>query len=146
MKKGVAYWDKKLIGNGGVVNNYVKWRDATSVFYDEVTGKAYPIAPCITCKKPAMKLSLNAGHWISRRNKGVAYDEHNLHAQCVGCNKYRNGEPQIYEDELRRLYGDEETDRIRSWVGVTKKWKPYELEEMYNDYKKKLEIVKKKKM
>lgn len=140
--KGIAYWTEKLIGSkppGGVINRYVKWRDSIDVYTDPGTGKRYPIAPCITCKTPVMKQNLHAGHWISRRHKGVAFDEHNIHAQCGRpCNKDRNGEPQMYEDELRLMYGDEETDRIRSWVGKIRKWTPAELEDLYNEYKEKL--------
>jgi len=134
--KGVAYWGNKLIGSGGVLNEYVKWRDST-----DLTEEGKPIAPCITCGKLVSSHSLHAGHWISRRHKGVAYDPHNLHAQCAGCNKWNNGEPQMYEDVLREMYGDKEVDRIRSWVGKVRKWKPYELEELYNQYKEKLKDV-----
>lgn len=135
-KQGVSYWGKKLIGTGGVLNEYVKYRDAVRI----ENGK--PVAPCITCKQEVSSYNLHAGHWISRKHKGVAYDEHNLHAQCGGCNKWGNGEPQMYEDELRLMYGDEETDRIRSWVGKVRKWTPAELEDLYNEYKQKLEDLK----
>jgi hypothetical protein len=136
--KGISYWDKKLIGTGGVLNEYVKWRDAT-----DFTPEGKPIAPCITCKSPVKGSNLHAGHWVGRRHKGVAYDEHNVHAQCgMPCNKYRSGEPQMYEDELREMYGDEEVDRIRSWVGKVRKWTPTELEELYHEYKQKLEELK----
>lgn len=139
-KQGISYWDKKLIGNGGVLNEYVKWRDAIRIETDPNTGRRYPIATCITCKHEVAGRNLHAGHWVSRRHKGVAYDEHNIHAQCGRpCNKDRNGEPQMYEDELRLMYGDEETDRIRSWVNKPRKWTPVELEELYNHYKKKLQ-------
>jgi hypothetical protein len=132
-KLGVKYWDKKLIGNGGVVNEYIKRRDATSF-----TPEGKPIAPCITCKREVSGSSLHCGHWISRKHKGVAYDEHNLAAQCAGCNKWGNGEPQMFEDELRLLYGDKEVNRIRSWVGKPRKWTPAELEDLYHKYKEKL--------
>lgn len=137
-KKGVMYWDKKLIGTGGVINEYVKWRDAI-----DFTPEGKPIALCITCKAPVKGTNLQAGHWVGRRHKGVAYDEHNIHPQCgMPCNKYRAGEPQIYEDELRLLYGDKEVERIRSWVGKPRHWTPQELEELHAEYKIKLQKLK----
>jgi len=137
-KQGIKYWDKKLIGTGGVLNEYVKWRDAIRI----ADGK--PVAICITCKRECSSHNLHAGHWISRRWKGSAYDVRNLHAQCGGCNHWGNGEPQMYEDELRDLYGDDVVSEIRSWVGKTRKWKPFELEEMYHHYRGELDKLKKK--
>ena len=142
--KGLKYWDDKLIGSSppGVLNQYVKWRDSVRVYTDPDTGKDYPVAPCITCKKEVMKHNLQAGHWISRRHKMVAYDEHNLHAQCGYCNRYGNGEPQMHEDEMRIMYGDEEVDRIRGGLWKQNEKSPDELEALYNEYKGKLEVAK----
>lgn len=64
------------------------------------------------------------------------------HHNCAGCNKWGNGEPQMYEDEIRLMYGDEEVDRIRGWVHKTRKWTPMELEEKFNYYKEKLKEYK----
>lgn len=137
MNKGIAYWEKKLIGQNGILNEYVKWRDATEV----EDGK--PVCSCITCGRRISGTNLHAGHWISRRHKWTAYDEFNIHAQCgFPCNKYRNGEPQIYERELRLRYGDEKVDEMLSTVGKIRKWKPYELEELYNYYKQALKEIK----
>jgi hypothetical protein len=135
--QGVAYWSKKLIGTGGVLNEYVKWRDAIQV----VDGK--PICPCITCGKLVSGTNLHAGHWISRVHKATAYDEYNIASQCgYPCNKFRNGEPQVYEAKLRALYGDVKVDEMKSTIGTLRKWKPYELEELYNYYKSALAEIK----
>lgn len=143
MAKGISYWDKKLIGTGGIVNEYVKWRDAVRVETDPDTGKEYPVAPCITCKREVVGRNLHAGHWIGRTHKGAAYDEHNVHAQCGRpCNKDRSGEPQKYEDALLEMYGEEEVARLRAWTYKTRVWTPAELEELYNDYKQKLAALK----
>jgi hypothetical protein len=133
-KKGVAYWKKKLIGPGGVLNEYVKWRDAHAITED---GK--PIANCITCGRAASGRSLHAGHWISRRYVATAYMEENVHAQCAGCNKYGNGEPQKYREFLIDFRGQDVVDELEATYKQIKKWKPHELEELYNDYKIMLE-------
>lgn len=135
-KTGIAYWDKKLIGQNGVLNQYVKWRDAIAV----EDGK--PICACITCGKRIAGTNLHAGHWISRRHKATAYNEFNLHAQCgFPCNKFRNGEPQIYERKLRQLYGDELVDDMLQSVGSIRKWKPFELEALYHEYRRALKFM-----
>lgn len=137
-KKGTAYWTKKLIGNGGVLNDYVKWRDAV----DNINGK--PISECITCGKQVSGVNNQAGHYISRRIRRVAFDEHNVHSQCSYCNRFLNGNPVIYRRKIIELYGQKELDRLERAVTQTgKSWKPFELEELYNDYKQRLKDISK---
>lgn len=136
-KHGVAYWDKKLIGIGGVMNDYIKYKYA--VDYTEA-GK--PICVCVTCGKRVNTYNLQNGHWQSRRHKSVAYDEHNMHPQCGYCNEFMNGNYPRYEDFIVQTYGKEERDRLRQGAYTTKKWQPYELEEMYNDYKQRVKELK----
>lgn len=136
--KGVRYWDNKLIGTGGILNEYVKYRDAV-----DFTPEGKPIAHCITCNKLVSSYNLHAGHWVSRNHKGAAYDEHNVHAQCGRpCNKDNKGEPIKYEQALIKKYGQEEVDRLRGWVYQTRKWTPMELEELYYYYKEQLKQYK----
>lgn len=132
-RKGLSYWDKKLIGVGGVVNEYVKLRDA--VDFDE-DGK--PIAPCITCGKRVSRHNLQAGHFVSRRHKLRAYDERNIHAQCGGCNKFGKGETLKYRKVLIELYGEEVVEELEQAQYQTANWKPYQLEELYGEYKEKI--------
>lgn len=137
-KKGVAYWKKKLIGNGGVLNEYVKYRDA-----HDLTENGKPIAYCVTCGKEASGVNLHAGHYISRRYTSTAYSEENVHAQCAGCNKYGNGEPQKYREFLVDFRGEDVVKDLEKKMKETRKWTPQELEELYNDYKVMLEDAKK---
>lgn len=138
VKKGISYWDKKLIGNGGVLNEFVKYRDAV-----EFTKEGKPIAACITCGREVSGNSLHAGHFIGRRHKKVAYDERNLNAQCAGCNKWNNGEPLKYRRALLEMYGKsvvEELEQAQYETG--KHWTPAQLEEKYKLYKEKVKEYK----
>lgn len=136
--KGVAYWKKKLIGNGGVVNEYVKWRDA-----HDITENGKPVARCFTCGKEVSGSNLHAGHYISRRYAATAYSEENIHAQCAYCNRFGNGEPQKYREHLIDFRGLDVVKDLEKKMKETRKWSPPELEEMYNDYKVMLDYAKK---
>lgn len=135
--KGVSYWDNKLIGIGGVLNDYVKYKYAI-----DHTDQGKPICVCVTCKKRVSGYNLQAGHWQSRRHKSVAYDLHNLHPQCGYCNQHMAGNYPKYEDYIVQKYGPAERDRLRQGAYQTKKWNPVELEDMYYHYKKKLNELK----
>jgi hypothetical protein len=81
---------------------------------------------------------MHAGHWIVRQKKYSRWDEHNVHAQCPGCNTFYNGEPQAYEDRIVDLYGEEERDRLKRNANKIVKFTTAQLEEMYNEYKQKV--------
>lgn len=55
---------------------------------------------------------MHAGHWISRSRLNTRFRETNVHAQCVGCNSFRNGMPEEYRRAIVRLYGEEEMESI----------------------------------
>jgi hypothetical protein len=130
-KKGVAYWDKKLIGNGGILNTYVKYRDAIMF-----TPEGKPIAECITCGKEVSGHSLHAGHFIGRRHKKAAYDERNINGQCAGCNKWGKGEVLKYRKALIEMYGKPVVEELeQAQYSSGKHWTPVQLEEKYNYYK-----------
>lgn len=135
--KGVKYWSNKLIGNGGILNEFVKYNHAV-----DFTELGKPICVCVTCSKIVSGVNLHAGHWQSRRHKAVAYDEKNLHPQCANCNKWLNGNYPRYEDYILKTYGEEERDRLRQGAYKVKKWTPEELEDMYYFYKKKVREIK----
>lgn len=136
-RKGISYWEKKLIGSGGVLNEFVKYRDAIGF-----TPAGKPICICITCGKKVSGQNLHAGHFISRRYKKVAYDERNINAQCgVPCNDKRigKGEPLKYRRKLIEIYGEEEVKELEdAQYSTGKHWTPSQLEEKFNYYSKKV--------
>ena len=141
-KKTISYWDKKIVGNGGVLNNYIKYRDAVDL--DE-NGK--PICECITCGKRISGRNLHAGHYIRRAIRSTRYDERNLAAQCAGCNNYKSGEPVVFRQRLMDQYGQDTVEELEEMMnhelaGNPRKWKTWELEEVYNDYRRALRFAK----
>ena len=59
---------------------------------------------CYTCGKKSHYKDLDAGHF--HHNK-LDFDARNIHPQCAGCNRYRNGMLHIYETKLSQELGVE---------------------------------------
>lgn len=76
----------------------VRYRDG-----EEVGGVYW--ANCITCGFRAPIKTMHAGHFISRRFGATRYSELNVHAQCVTCNTFHEGEQYKYGKEIDLRYG-----------------------------------------
>lgn len=72
-------------------------------------------AMCVTCNNPRPRSwrVLQCGHFVSRRNESTRYDERNCHAQCVGCNKWRNGREYDHSLAIDRKYGPGTSQHLR---------------------------------
>lgn len=58
--------------------------------------------PCISCGK---YFRLEAGHYYSRTNLTLRFDEMNVHGQCEECNRYRNGNHAAFGRGIAIRYG-----------------------------------------
>ncbi len=61
---------------------------------------------CCSCGTIRHWKSMDAGHYISRTHLHVRYDNMNVHAQCKGCNAFKQGNPVGYREFLVREYGE----------------------------------------
>ena len=64
-----------------IFSEYIRKRDANKK----------GICKCITCKREFKWNELDAGHFISRKEMSVRWDERNVAAQCQYCNRFRYG-------------------------------------------------------
>lgn len=55
---------------------------------------------CYTCsvKKPISEMQ--NGHWIPRNILNTRFDEDNCRPQCVGCNMFNKGRPDVFSVNL----------------------------------------------
>lgn len=91
-------------------------------------------ASCITCDRKFNAYDMDCGHYISRRFMSLRYDERNTHLQCVNCNRFQQGNIDVYTIKMVQMYGDnilEELNKIRnSSIKITN----IELEEKLSYY------------
>ena len=60
---------------------------------------------CISCGRPIAFNTSDAGHYITRGNMATRFSEQNVNAQCIECNRFKDGNIPGYERGLIRKYG-----------------------------------------
>ena len=68
---------------------------------------------------------MQAGHFIHNK---LDYDERNIHAQCVHCNKYLSGNLGRYANHLIKDYGVDILDALE--VEAARRGNDYSIEEL----------------
>lgn len=67
---------------------------------------------CFTCQKQLDRASSQNGHYITRGNLALRFDEINCHCQCVGCNIFKKGNYPVYSIKLIEKYGVDILQRL----------------------------------
>ena len=117
-------------------SKYIRLRDAI-----KTTGTK-DRALCVTCGNdfPAFgKGCIQAGHFLPGRHAGILFDEKNVHAQCVICNRFRRGEYAKYTRFMQKTYGQAEIDRLLQTELDDPHFKAYQYLEIADLFKNKLE-------
>lgn len=104
-------------------SKYVRLRDA------DLNG----MAECITCGAKKNWKELQCGHFVTRANNKLRYDEMNTNAQCVGCNMFKSGEQYLYSKALDEKYGKGTAEELHSQRFDTHKLTIQELEDIIHD-------------
>lgn len=96
---------------------------------------------CISCGSIIQFNGCDAGHYINRQHMSVRYDENNVHAQCVKCNRFDEGNAQGYRRGLISKIGEKETDMLEIKKHNTCHLSEVELDLLIAVYKKKLKEI-----
>lgn len=57
---------------------------------------------CYTCSTVKHWRKMQNGHWIPRNNLATRFSESNCRPQCVGCNMFQRGRPDVFAVNLIR--------------------------------------------
>lgn len=104
---------------------YIRMRDSDT----------HGIGECITCNKKVHWRHAQCGHFVSRSNNKLRYDELNTNLQCVGCNMFKSGEQYLYSKALDEKYGPGTAEELFSQRHDTHKFTVDELQEVIKDRK-----------
>jgi len=121
MKKLIAELDR-------VFSIYIRCKDAD----------ANGIVKCVTCGHRDHWKNMDCGHFVSRKNHSVRWDETNAAPQCVTCNRILGGMPYEFEDYLVDKYGRDEVECLKARGHSTLKLMEWELESMITTYKNRI--------
>lgn len=104
-------------------SKYIRLRDSDSNGYGE----------CITCGATKHYKEAQCGHFVTRANNKLRYDELNTNLQCVGCNMFKSGEQYLYSKALDEKYGPGTAEELHQQRHDTHKLTIQELEEIIHD-------------
>jgi len=93
---------------------------------------------CITCGRTGNNKTIDAGHFLDRRYTDIKFNESNVHAQCVYCNKYLSGAWDKYLEKMKEKYGQEIIDNLMSRRYIIKNRTVEELLEIEKYFQEKL--------
>ncbi len=87
----------------------------------------------------------DAGHYFSMGgHKAVTFNEDNVHAQCVTCNRYKHGNLLEYQIGIEKRIGPERLLELHEKAHETRKYTPDELKYIIHTYKEKIKILQKR--
>lgn len=96
------------------------------------------IGRCITCGKIITPDTCDAGHYISRRITATRWNEANVHAQCIECNRFGYGKIDEYRQALIALYGVSVVAKIEQLGKTMIHLRKSDYEALTKHYKQKL--------
>lgn len=67
---------------------------------------------CISCGRVLPYEQADCGHFIHRSLLATRWDETNCNAQCIDCNRFKNGNPDGYREGLKLKYGEHIIDEL----------------------------------
>lgn len=99
---------------------------------------------CVTCNRKYPINKIQAGHFMSRKHYSTRWDEDNVFPQCYGCNVMQQGQQYLFSKFIDEKFGEGYSDVLLFKSRETVKFADYELEEMIEDYTKRLKDLEKK--
>jgi len=90
---------------------------------------------CFTCRKPYHYKDMQAGHYIHDLNS-TYFNPMNVHAQCVRCNYFLNGNGKVYRKHMVDTYGRKAVDKLERSAKAGKKFTKGELIRLKKRYKR----------
>lgn len=90
---------------------------------------------CISCGMPITFSTCDCGHYISRAHMATRFYERNCAAQCVPCNRYKDGNLAGFTLGLVERYGDGIISELNALKHATCKMTKSDYEELVKTHK-----------
>ena len=81
---------------------------------------------------------MQAGHFLPGRHNSVLFNEKNVHAQCSGCNMFKQGNSVKYFRFMQRTYGEDVIAELEKLDTENKQFTPQELKDLIETLKQKI--------
>ena len=101
-------------------------------------------AACCSCGRVTLWKDMDAGHFISRVHAYLKYDERNVHAQCKGCNAFKQGNYAGYREFMIKTYGVKVVEQMELERNFPARYTREGLQLKIEEYKEKLNSLKRR--
>lgn len=95
-------------------------------------------AMCVCCGVKKRPEEMQCGHYVSRSNLSLRWDERNGWPCCIGCNVFKHGNYPAYTEYLINRFGAPWLQNLIKEGKMIRKWTHKELEELLQYYKSKI--------
>lgn len=123
---------KKIDKVWTVFSKFIRLRDAVDGY-----------CPCISCGRSHHWKECDAGHFISRKHHNTLFNEENTNAQCIECNRHKDGNEVGYKVGLMIKHDLGTIEELTRLGYMTKKYTEEELNELYKHYVNKVKVLEK---
>jgi len=91
---------------------------------------------CVSCGVSLIGKKFDAGHFYNANNHwSLRFDEANVHAQCVKCNRDLHGNLLEYRQRIVERIGAKELERLEMEASATRKYTRDELRDIDQKYR-----------
>ena len=97
---------------------------------------------CISCGRVLPIEQADDGHYCDRMHMATRFHELNVWAQCIECNRFKDGNISNYRERLVGLIGEDAVSELEQLHYTTKKLDVFDLREIANKYKNKIKEFK----
>lgn len=103
---------------------------------------------CVTCGKVqpwggGLGGPLDTGHFIASRCNSILFEEDNVAPQCSRCNRFGNGQQNLYRIWMLEVRGEEAVERLERLRGEVRQFTRDELVDMKIAYQARLSAAEK---
>jgi len=100
---------------------------------------------CVTCGKVGAWSGsiggMHTGHFLASRRNSILFEEDNVAPQCSRCNRYRDGEPQLFRQWMIHVRGSKVIERLEKLKGTTREFTREELVDMRIKFRARLKAA-----
>jgi hypothetical protein len=93
---------------------------------------------CFTCGGFFTLRQIDCGHYIGREHMGTRWEERNTAPQCHTCNRFREGQKDIFAQNLQKKYGIGILEWLNDKKNKITQFSSNDLEDMIEEYKTKI--------
>jgi hypothetical protein len=113
-----------------VFSKYIRLRDSESSMFR-----------CCSCSQYKPYEQADAGHFINRKWMPTRWREDNVHAQCISCNRFDEGNAVGYAMFMLNKYGKGHVEYLQALKNSGHKYTDFELTLLIAEYKEKIKTL-----